>query len=295
MNYKMKAFLLSIGISDPDRYDMDFTFVAKDVYTPNKVNMSIEKESLWSYELLEEFLIGLGNIKYDYSIRFFYPNSELTSKDVYELLDSWYSKNYFMPIRFQTDLRSSATLKIVYSSPEEQSGNVLRIKQFKELLKTINYSMNIEQIIDPAFAESLQYEEVRKNREKQYSYEVEDLTPDAPVQTSVQEEVAQSEEPSAQEETPVYEEESPNAMEETVEAEEEVPEAEEESIEESTFEETRPIEEPALEEEVQEEEEELLGEASFEPIEENEPESSLEDEEETVEEESIEELADEEE
>lgn len=260
MNYKMKAFLLSIGISDPDRYDMDFTFVAKDVYTPNKVNMSIEKESLWSYELLEEFLIGLGNIKYDYSIRFFYPNSELTSKDVYELLDSWYSKNYFMPIRFQTDLRSSATLKIVYSSPEEQSGNVMRIKQFKDLLKTINYSMNIEQIIDPALAESLQYEEVRKNREKQYSYEVEDLTPDPIVQTDAQEETVQNEESSIQEEPSVYEEEASNVQEAIEEGEEaSLTEEETDAIAEEEL-----AEESALEEANEETEE--LKEATFDSV-----------------------------
>ncbi|MCR5079349.1 MAG: PolC-type DNA polymerase III [Bacilli bacterium] len=257
MNYKMKAFLLSIGIEDPENFDMDFTLVAKDEYVVNKVNMSIEKESLWSYDLLNEFILALRNIKYEYSIRFFYPNCELTSKDVYDLLDNWYSKNFFAPIRFQTDYSDPSKLRIVYKSNDEQSANVMRIKEFKELLKTINYSMLVEQVIDPVMVESLKYADVRLGREKQYSFEMEDLSSEIEPEPK---EVAANEEEVVNQDITEPVEEAPVAMDSPIE---EVPEEpSEEQSEESTKESKPEQEEP------QEELQEALFEAPKEEVEE---------------------------
>ena len=180
MNRKMQGFLLSIGLDDVERFDMDFTLVAKDEYTPDLVNMMIEKESLWSYDLLDEFIMGLDKIQYKISIRFFYPNCSLTSKDVFELLDRWYPRNYFMPIRFQADTYNPNRLDLVYSSESERDLNMPRIAEFKGLLKFINYTMAIDQSVDPERARRLAADALYASRHPIIEEEEEEVLEETP-------------------------------------------------------------------------------------------------------------------
>ena len=197
MNRKMQGFLLSIGLEDVERFDMDFTLVAKDEYTPNQVNMMVEKESLWDYDLLDEFVMALGKIQYKYTIRFYYPNSTLSSKDVFDLLDRWYPRNYFMPIRFQADTFNPSKLDLVYSSDNERSQNMPRIKEFKDLLKLINYTMPIDQTVDPDRAKRIAEDAKRASKRL-------DVEEDSDIVEEVREPVV--EELAVESSTPVFEE-----------------------------------------------------------------------------------------
>ena len=88
MNKKMEGFLRSLGLSDLSRFDMDFSLVAMDEYEKGKVNMMIEKDSLWDFDLLDDFIYGLSSIQYPYTIRFFYPNGEATVDDFAPLFEA---------------------------------------------------------------------------------------------------------------------------------------------------------------------------------------------------------------
>ena len=87
-NQKMFRFLTSIGISNPERFDMDFDLVGRDSFDHNFVHMSIRKETPWEETMLEEFKQGLSRINYPYSLRFSY-SIEPTFNDVDSLFQDW--------------------------------------------------------------------------------------------------------------------------------------------------------------------------------------------------------------
>ena len=49
MNDKMRRFLLSIGLDNIERFDMDFDLVTRNQYNRNKIDMLIVKDTPWSY------------------------------------------------------------------------------------------------------------------------------------------------------------------------------------------------------------------------------------------------------
>ena len=75
---KFKRFLNSIGIIDVESFDMRFLSIIKD---PNKDNFfiyDIEKDTPWSFKLVNQFINSLNNIvSYDYKLIFEYKHEEL--------------------------------------------------------------------------------------------------------------------------------------------------------------------------------------------------------------------------
>ena len=56
MNRKMYSFLLSIGIEDPERFDMDFSLVGRNPRKKEQVDLFIQKDTPCDYALLAEFI-----------------------------------------------------------------------------------------------------------------------------------------------------------------------------------------------------------------------------------------------
>ena len=84
---RMTKFLNSIGIEDPEDFDLSFQFihVSKD---ENRVEMAICKLTPWDYPHLSRFIEALSNIKYEYSIRFSYEEEPDVVKAI-SLLEDW--------------------------------------------------------------------------------------------------------------------------------------------------------------------------------------------------------------
>ena len=142
MNDKMKRFLVSIGIDNIERFDLDFDLVTRNQYNRNKIDMLIVKQTPWSYELLEEFQNHLESIKYPYSIKFSYLKKPSAS-DATKLFGDWH----------YTHCRVNSTLKLIgisniitvyYESEDEKIKNSQVMKDFADFLEFLGYNFQIE-------------------------------------------------------------------------------------------------------------------------------------------------------
>ncbi len=163
----MEGFLRSLGLSDLSRFDMDFSLVAMDEYEKGKVNMMIEKDSLWDFDLLDDFIYGLSSIQYPYTIRFFYPNGEATVDDFAPLFEAWYVKNFYVPVSFRFGPIEINTIEIDYESEKMKEDISPRIADFREVLSLINYKIKIVEVIKPTPKEEKQATPVSTIEEEQ--------------------------------------------------------------------------------------------------------------------------------
>ena len=62
MKEKMKSFLTHIHIENIDDFDIDFEMVGRNRFNYEQIDMIIVKETPWNYELLRQFMDGLGTI-----------------------------------------------------------------------------------------------------------------------------------------------------------------------------------------------------------------------------------------
>ena len=109
-------FLSSLGIADPDSFDMDFTTVKND---KGLIVMDIKKDTPWEYALLEEFQESLAPIKYPYSLTFSYVNKP-TLEDVDSLFQDWYLSLYHGVSDIVLSQGQEAS-NILFSYPENES------------------------------------------------------------------------------------------------------------------------------------------------------------------------------
>ena len=142
MNDKMKRFLVSIGIDNIERFDLDFDLVTRNQYNRNKIDMLIVKQTPWVYELLEEFQNHLESIKYPYSIKFSYLKKPSAS-DATRLFGDWH----------YTHCRVNSTLKLIgisnvitvyYESEDEKIKNSQVMKDFADFLGFLGYNFQID-------------------------------------------------------------------------------------------------------------------------------------------------------
>ena len=152
MQNKMKRFLLSIGIEEPESYDMDFVLVGRSPDQPGRVDMAIIKDSPWSYSQVEEFSLALGNIKYPYSIRFSY-HQEPTFEDASNLLSMWYLGHYNDLPPFEVASMNPGVIEFVYDSnpyvwPEPTAKRILH-RCFRFLITPSSSILRAESLPKP--------------------------------------------------------------------------------------------------------------------------------------------------
>jgi len=134
----MLRFLTSLGLADPERFDLDFELVGRDASNPKKVIMAIRKDTPWDVSLLEEFQSGLATVKYDYALRFSYEKSpDFDSVD--QLFEDWYLSHYHGIPPFQ--LTPGDDSAIYTFLPEDNSNGTASgiIDDFNALLKYLSY------------------------------------------------------------------------------------------------------------------------------------------------------------
>ena len=140
----MIRFLTSIKIEEYQKFDIDFDYIIRDRFNPNKWNMQIVKNTPWDYLLLREFQEALQNINYPYNLRFSYLEKP-TAEDALLLFPDWYQTLYRVPSAYDISIKNSDTLIFYFENKEmiAQSNEV--VTSFKDFLDNfISYEVNIE-------------------------------------------------------------------------------------------------------------------------------------------------------
>jgi DNA polymerase-3 subunit alpha (Gram-positive type) len=144
MEVKMRRFLMSLGLTDPDHFDLSFDFVKRDASDGNKVNMSIRKETPWTSSDLEDFKAALATATYNYSLRFAY-SQEPSFQNLDDLFEGWYLSVYHGIPPFA--LKESQPGLVVAEMPSnEKKGDMQAIlKDFRALVKWLNYPFEVQE------------------------------------------------------------------------------------------------------------------------------------------------------
>ena len=140
MQKKMLRFFNSIGFADEaSLFDMDFASIKMDLKNPKQVNMTIKKDSPWRYDLLEKFVMALGNVSYPYSLEFEYPS--INDKDVSSLLKGYLSVSFFGISDPIYEIKDGSLIFIANNDDKE-------IKElatsFSSLLEFVSYPYKVE-------------------------------------------------------------------------------------------------------------------------------------------------------
>lgn len=140
MQKKMLRFFNSIGFADEaSLFDMDFASIKMDLKNPKQVNMTIKKDSPWRYDLLEKFVMALGNVSYPYSLEFEYPS--INDEDVSSLLKGYLSVSYFGISDPIYEIKDGSLVFIASNDDKE-------IKElatsFSSLLEFVSYPYKVE-------------------------------------------------------------------------------------------------------------------------------------------------------
>ncbi len=143
----MIRFLNSIDIKNIESFDIDFDAVARNIFDRNQVDMSIVKNTPWTYDLLREFQDGLNELHYPYKLTFSYRNKP-SIYDAISLFEGWYFYIYHM-VNSLTIYPDSATIFFVVSSEEEKEKNIQMVADFKDFLKFLNYDFSVDFVIKP--------------------------------------------------------------------------------------------------------------------------------------------------
>ena len=150
MTNKMLSFLKSIGIENPESFDLDFVLVARNQYKKEQVDMAIVKSTPWDYALLERFIAALGTIRYPYTLRLSYENLP-SADDVYRLFLDWYMAHYYVYPTYLAGMAHAGRLVLGFGSEEEKRNEEPRLAEFESLLSFINYEVAVErQVALPA-------------------------------------------------------------------------------------------------------------------------------------------------
>ncbi len=243
MAKKIESFLKSIGISDVEKYDLDFVLVARNPYKREQVDMAIEKYSPWSYPVLEEFLSAIANIRYPYTIRFSYPNG-IACEDVCTLFADWHMAHFYDYPSFPIGGEGENSIVAGFESKQQLDAEEPKLREFESMLYFLNYDFAIRRVlIGPAASEApSEIHEPEANVTEQVEEAVElheELQPaefnmdDQPMDAKQSEELAEIQEQVEEEASPVAQEqieEEVKTQEESKPYEEEETPAEEESV-----------------------------------------------------------------
>ncbi|MCR5348517.1 MAG: PolC-type DNA polymerase III [Bacilli bacterium] len=142
MASKIQRFLSSIGIEDVERFDLSFILIARNPYNQDQVDMAMEKSSPWEYPLLDEFIQALSTIRYPYTLRFSY-GVDPTAEDAADLFYNWYFMRYQDVPGLSLASKAPYVLSVVYPSQESKDKNQRALKDFRDLLKFVNYPFSI--------------------------------------------------------------------------------------------------------------------------------------------------------
>ena len=163
MNQKMQLFLKSIGITDLDKWDLDFDFVGKTDTVPAIALMNIRKTNPWTMEELSYFQAALSNIKYRYEMRFVYTN-EVSFENVESLFKEWFFSLYHYRPTIKLSLLDSSSIQAEVAELTQRIDSTI-LSEFSDCIKWLNYPFTIK-------IEVKKVEEPQKPTQKQEEREI---------------------------------------------------------------------------------------------------------------------------
>ncbi|MFZ9197177.1 MAG: PolC-type DNA polymerase III [Bacilli bacterium] len=117
MQDQMVRFLQSIGITNPERFDMQFEAVTKNPLQSKQWDMVVTKETPWTFELLEPFLSGISQLNYPTQFTFTYRQPP-TLASMLQLMLDWYRVQFRQPYG-RLPLLNGNSITITY--PDQQA------------------------------------------------------------------------------------------------------------------------------------------------------------------------------
>ncbi len=142
MNDYTIRFLKSIKITNLDDFDLDFKSIKK--LPSGTWEMVINKDTPWTFELLDEFKECIVNINYPYDLKFEYK-TQITPEIEKDLLLTWYKNIYH--IEFDQNILSfeDGYLKVLYMSSIERDKYSNILNDFNNFLDFISYPLLVKQ------------------------------------------------------------------------------------------------------------------------------------------------------
>ena len=160
----MRSFLNHIHIENIDDFDLDFEMVMRNRFNYQQIDMIIVKETPWRYDLLREFLDGLGTVDYPYTLQFSYL-ARPKSQDAIELFNDWYRYLYRSESDIELLAKDDSTIIVEYLDESFKKRNESIIKEFKSFLSFISYHfIDINEEIKPAEQEIVEVDEKTKQK-----------------------------------------------------------------------------------------------------------------------------------
>ena len=149
MQERMVRFLNSIGIFNVEDFDLDFDMICRNRFNNKQFDMMIVKIDPWIYQYLHQFIDGLANINYPYTLAFSYKNKP-SIEDVANLFNDWYQTIYRMAtkVRLEGVEGKDNVINIIYPNEQSQIINGDAINDFKDFLKYINYDFEFNEIVE---------------------------------------------------------------------------------------------------------------------------------------------------
>ena len=181
MNEKMHRFLSSIGIENPERFDIDFDYVSRNQFNRAQVDMMIVKDVPWTYVQLEELMHAFESIGYPYTVKFSYKKKP-TPYDVIALFEDWFrTHNRFNP-NFFLEVNGEF-VRFVYPNEDVKNSSEYIEKDFKEFLNFIGYYFNMDSIVNeevkkPEYSEE-EIEEITNKAQEVASNDIEESSNDS--------------------------------------------------------------------------------------------------------------------
>ncbi|MCH3909839.1 MAG: PolC-type DNA polymerase III [Bacilli bacterium] len=142
MQNKMIRFLSSLGLPNPERFDMSFDLCGRDPSNPGSLLMSIRKSTPWSISMLEEFKDSLVNITYPYTIRFSYEK-EPNFDDIDDLFQNWYLSFYHGIPSFQLSPGKEGEIYVFADENEITKTSKGIVSDFNAFLKWLGYPYEV--------------------------------------------------------------------------------------------------------------------------------------------------------
>jgi len=151
MQEQMVRFLQSIGLTDPERFDMQFEAVTKNPLKPQQWDMIVTKDTPWTYDLLEPFLAGISQLNYPSHFTFTYRQPP-TLASMLQLMMDWYRVQFRQPYG-RLPLLNGNSITITYPNQEAFDQEKSMWTQLNDLFIFLQYPLVFKHKILPRVAE----------------------------------------------------------------------------------------------------------------------------------------------
>lgn len=145
-------FLKSIGIENPEDFDLDLTYCGRNAAKKDTFDFVFIKKTPWVFDQYLEFTSGLSRIDYPYDFCFTYLKPP-TLNEIYDFFLAWHQYTFRLPYPFVVEIFNNR-LTFIFETQQEFTELSYRLNDFKECLHFLNYTVTIDHKINDHIAVS---------------------------------------------------------------------------------------------------------------------------------------------